>query len=699
MSGDLTREYTGDMTKSRVDETADKGPIGIHRMALVSAGTRINADELAKGITVGMLRRGMAVILEDALLQLPWVDKVDTTAIRNATTAEGIKEAARELIQEEIGVKDFRAADKMVKSLIKFAQEDSEKNRKAAEETARKIKEKLEDPKRERLQKFMENFLSAAKPFDPRNITDGIGVKEIRLPGYSEGNITYTANALYKFFKSIGDSPEDLKKLMAEPIDRVFYATESNSDHSLPDVMIALKMVYSRLLTEDEAKYRPIVEMLKRAEVSQETFACVAGMSGINSAVDRIRSRAAEGKGVSALVITCDTAFYDPMRAATAEQTQGAAASLMWITSKPKLVELTNGIGSHAFNIMLPDFTKYGSVTPFVHSELSKRSYVYTVGKTVIGIEDELKSTHNITLDDIGLFLSHVPFPKMAIYFSTFLFAHYLKKYNPTLLADIEHRKVPIKKKGVVVGEKEIGSEPLGKWASFTNMVDGKLMEFNRDGKLNDADIISHIEKDEEIGAWWDWAITLREVKEYKAFKDKLHITEALELGSIMGNSYTTSVFASLASVLSSPALDDITGKYGIIVGYGSGAQAIARPVRVVANARAVKERLIIDLKATPIGHEQYLELHPRLILGEAERMTTNEDLVAKNKRFLRGGRLKPGFNVIKRRGDTTGEYTFVEDNGKVQTDSNGETMIETYNLDEMVTAEAGAESGVSMRY
>ena len=686
-----TSEYKGDKT----------GPIGIHRMAVVSAGTRITAEELAKGITVGMIRRGVANKLEADLLAPPWERKVDTSRVRSATSVKEIREIAGRMIDNEIDVGSYNTSKTAV-DRYGGMHLDPEIDKRFIEERESKLASKREDPGRAgKLHADTDGLISSVKPFDPKNIIDGVGIKEIRLPGYSEGNVTYVANSLYKFLKSVGDSPDDLKKLMAEPIDRILYATESNSDHSLPDIMISLKMVYSRLLKEDEKKYRPIVEMFKKAEVSQETFACVAGMSGINSAVDRIRSRANEGKRVSALVVTCDTAFYDPARAATAEQTQGAAASLMWITSDPKLVELTNGIGSHAFNIMLPDFTKYGNVTPLVHSELSKRSYVYTVGKAVTAIEDELQSTHNITLEDVGLFLSHVPFPKQAIYFSTFLFAHYLKKYNPELLADIAHRKVPIKKRGVVIGEKEIGEEPLGRWTSFIGMVDDKLMEFNKDGTMNDEAIISHIESDKEIGAWWDWAITLREVDEYKAFKDKLHITEALELGSIMGNSYTTSVFASLASVLNSSALADMTGKYGIIVGYGSGSEAIARPLKIVADARAVRERLIIDLKATAIDHEQYLELHPKLIQGEAERMLTSENLVEKNRRFLRGGRLKPGFHVIMRRGDTTGEYTFIEENGKVPMDGNGEIAAESYNLEKAVTADSEAESGsgVAMRY
>ena len=86
---------------------------------------------------------------------------------------------------------------------------------------------------------------------DISKMTNGLGIKNVRIPGYSESNVTFVANAIYEFCCKISSSKEDMEKLEVEPIRSIYYGSESNPDRSRPEVESSLLLVYSKLLDED----------------------------------------------------------------------------------------------------------------------------------------------------------------------------------------------------------------------------------------------------------------------------------------------------------------------------------------------------------------------------------------------------------------------------------------------------------------
>ena len=488
-------------------------------------------------------------------------------------------------------------------------------------------------------------------------IRSGLGVDMIRMPGYSESNVTFVANMLYDFVKRLGSDRESLHRLEETPVKTIYYATESNPDRSRPELEPALLLAGSKLFAEDETKYRPIIEMLREASVVPITFACVGGVVAINEAISRVRFSAENGHKESAVVITADTACYDSKKAPGAEATQGAAGTLMWITKDPNFIEIFDRSGR--YHMPLSDFTKFVDETPVVHGRFSEIVYVYTVGKALQILEREYMSldasnerARSAIMDEIGFFVCHVPFPKQAIYLTSFLFAHEMKRKNPELFAAMQMRK-------------GVGREPLPENMRLTDLIEAKFRMFNTNGhgKQHESAVIDYIETDPEIRAYWDWLKKFRETPEFEAFLKKLHIKEALKLPSIVGNSYTGSSLISMVSLaLHSVDLDALLSSIGLLAGYGSGAQSIVIPIKLLARRENIFDHLTLDIDMDnryPVTPEAYRELHPIHLQGDSARLTSGENLVEKDLKLLRSQTLPKGFHIIRRNVDGTGEYAY----------------------------------------
>ena len=491
-------------------------------------------------------------------------------------------------------------------------------------------------------------------------IRSGLGVDMIRMPGYSESNVTFVANMLYDFIKKIADDLESLKRLEETPVKTLYYGSESNPDRSRPELEPALLLAGSRLLAEDEAKYRPVIEMLREASVVPVTFACVGGVVSINEAISRVRFSAENGHRESAIVITADTACYDSKKAPGAEATQGAAGTLMWITKNPNLIEIFDRSGS--YHVPLSDFTKFVDDTPIVHGRFSEIVYVYTVGKALQRLEKEYRGLNGSSgngngkdaiMDEINFFVCHVPFPKQAIYLASFLFAHQLKKRDKELFAEMQSRE-------------GIGKEPLPAEVGLADLIEAKFREFNTNGhgRMHEREIINYIQEDPQIKEYWEWLKALRETPEFSAFLKKLHIKEALKLPAMVGNSYTGSSLISMVSLALHGVDADMwrADNIGLLAGYGSGAQAMVFPIRLAARRETLFDHIAIDIDTDnkyPVTPAAYRELHKMHLRGDSARMTGGEDLVEKDKALLRSGTLPKGFHIIRRNQDGTGEYAY----------------------------------------
>ena len=485
--------------------------------------------------------------------------------------------------------------------------------------------------------------------FGSGKISEGLMIKEIRLPGPSQSNATMMADGLYRFIKDIAGDGEALKKLKKEPIRSIYFSTESSPDRSRPELEPAILMACSKLAMESSA-YADITEMLKRARVVPITYACVGGVLALGDAVNEVTLGTYRADGGSALVIAADTSVYSDDRAKNAEGTQGAASALMWITRDPSLVSVYNGGWPSAFHGAFADFTKYGEETPFVHAKFSKMMYAYALAESLEAMEG--KGTYP-ELDKLDFFIAHVPFPKQTEYFMGFLYAHYLRHYDSNMLKEIE-------------GRDGVGPEPIRGHSGFTDMMRAKINEFNLGGTFSESEFVDKIENDPELWKYWDWTGKLRKQDEFRRFKKDFMMEKALEKPSLVGNSYSASVFVSLASLLS-----NISGNgrlSGMMMGYGSGAEAVGHPIAVNPKQEAMRDKLRIDLgRPVYLGGKAYRDLHAQLVKGEAKRMMRTdkkEDLASEERRITGTNRLPQGFHVRSKNCDGTGEYFYVDAEG-----------------------------------
>lgn len=516
------------------------------------------------------------------------------------------------------------------------------------------------------------------------------GVQKQRLPTLSQSNVTMVADAIYLFIKRVSAWPDMEKKFFAEMPKSIYFGTESNDDYSRPEAAPALGMALSRLLNEDIERYKKYAQALKNIEIKQVTFACAGGGLSLSDAVDSVYTASSFGRNESAVVITADTAVYNPRRAKNAEKTQGAAAALMWITKDPELVDIKYNRGYGRFSMPLSDFTKFGDCTPIVHGEASNIGYVYAVAKAVENLEaaysarapisqslmesrivpkpigdmisgimsSVLKKINEkyegLSFADLYAFISHVPYPKQAKEGAGYLFIHYMKMFNPKLYEQMQKRG-------------DVGEDPLqGK--RLTDLITEKLSLFEGDAENK---VISYLESDKDIKEELKWIKKVMKQPEFTSFLSRLHIDDALNLPSNIGNSYTTSLPVALASLLRKVSDQHhfgelVINKPAVLVFYGSGLVAKALMTDIKASQKS-REHIIISTELEADGIEltpaAYVSLHSKLILGDAERTITTEDLTEQNKVLL-GGRLPKGFNIVRRHPDGTWESVFVNGRG-----------------------------------
>ena len=484
--------------------------------------------------------------------------------------------------------------------------------------------------------------LGKAIDMDSEKIRKGLGNEKIRLPSFSQGNITMNANLLYKFIKSIDSSDEERMKFFSNPPSRIYYATESNSDHSRPEVETALGMVYSKLLVDDEKRYRAYVEAFKHTIPMQQTFACAGGGAALLDALNSVYVR----NGTSAIVITSDTAVYDPKKAKNAEATQGSAATLSWVTAEPKLIVIDPTMHNGAYNIPLQDFTKYGSPTPKVYGAFSEKVYV-DVSANVLGQMEKDLSTSGVGMD---FFVGHVPFPKQAIYFASALFEHHMKHVRPKEFEAMQSRE-------------SLGKDPLAS-SNLVELFDNVLSSAR---PKNYYELIRCIDENKEISEYWDWLKKLRKQPEFDEFVASLRINEALLLPSQIGNSYTSSQLVALVSLLINKNTDKEIR--GVMQYYGSGAVGLGMLADIIATKAEISGNVLVDVgDEVALNAGQYRELHTALIRGDAERMLRKDgeilDLIEKDREFL--GRLPTGFLVRSRLDDGTPDAVYSEADGRL---------------------------------
>ena len=500
---------------------------------------------------------------------------------------------------------------------------------------------------------FSSEELGKAIGVDPERISEGLGIEKTRLPIFSQSNVTMVADAIYLFIKNL-EKNGSLEDLLDAPPKNIYFATESNDDYSRPEAEVALGLIYSKLLSENDVFYKPYVDLFKHAELKQTTFACAGVGLVLSDAVANIKMSSDLGRLESAIILSVDTAVYDSVRAPNAEMTQGSGATLMWIKKDPKLIDVDYTFGYGRFNMPYPDFTKFGINTPKVYGRFSEIGYVYAVAQAFEDLERNSKDKEDF-LKGIDAFVSHVPFPKQAIYFASFLWEHYMKVYDKKMFEDLQNRD-------------DLGVSPLN-GNSLVELITKKIEDFRG---LNENDLIGYITNDKEIKDYWNWLKRLRTQKEFSDFLDRFNIKSALKLPSIVGNSYTGSTVMAMASLLYNSMNDIDSIKNTVAVFYGSGLIAKAYKLNIIATPDDIANRLVISMNKYPdiaLTSDMYKPMHDALLKGDAARTTNPKvDLIEQSAKLLRGNALPVGFHIRKRNDDGTWEAAYVDEEGNPAT-------------------------------
>jgi len=476
-------------------------------------------------------------------------------------------------------------------------------------------------------------------------IEKGLLIKEFRFPGESDTIATLAANNLLKFAENIVKNDLLYKRYKENRIGGIYFATESSPEQSRPVAMAVLELVepilYERMEkakdgSREKEVYRMLLEDFRYSDSLEVKFACTADAKIISLANQTIGLKS---KGI--VVIGSDVAIYDSNKAKNAEPTQGAASSLVYITKDPLIAT----IDKRAIHYNLPayDFFKPDEHTPRVPSGYgSEVDYVVTIGSAIEKFEKE----YGLPLD--YYIVSHVPFPKEAIYLASFLYTHYLRKEGK------------IEKLEKEIGEKE----PLGEAKSAIELIRKVAAEYRNDSK--NIDLIRYIANDERIKQLWQFHKKVRETEGFKEFVKDLGIEYAIGLPSIVGNSYNNSIVVATASLLlNAPELKPI-----IWASYGSGS---GTTVTVLQPKELDKEELksLIDISSlkrrTELSLDEYINLHNKLIENTEykrglEAIRRGETLVDDDKKILGDKFDEQGFKLLGIREDGIGRYSY---NGK----------------------------------
>lgn len=219
--------------------------------------------------------------------------------------------------------------------------------------------------------------LANARNVDPGKYLIGIGQSQMAIGPSSQDIVTYAANAASKIL-----TQED-----KDTIDLIIVGTESSFDESK-----ASAVVLHRLLG--------IQEFARSFEIKE---ACYGATAGLEAAKNHIRLHPKS----KALVIAADIARYGLNNGG--EPTQGAGAVAMIISSKPKILALSDDTVNLTQDIY--DFWRpTGHTYPLVDGPLSNETYINSFKKVYTRYEE----LYQESFADFAALTFHIPYTKMG---------------------------------------------------------------------------------------------------------------------------------------------------------------------------------------------------------------------------------------------------------------------------------------------
>jgi len=287
------------------------------------------------------------------------------------------------------------------------------------------------------------------------------------------------------------------------------------------------------------------------------------------------------------------------------------------------------------------DFYKSNEHTPHVPSGVgSEVNYVFDISSAVERYEQKFGLPMKFYI------VSHVPFPKEAVYLAPFLFMHMYRRM------------------GLVEGiESKLGmKEPLYGEKNSRALLAKAVSEYaDSDANVGIAEWLASNKKVKEL---WSFHKALREKKleEFEAFKESIGLSYSLKLPSEVGNSYNNSMWVALASLL----LNAKEKKPVMLASYGSGSGTTVRLGKMMLDPGSEQMKRLIDIQPLMRGRElsveEYRELHSNMIANE-EHDTNGKDRIQMDKEALRDKYDESLFKLVRYEENRKGVYQF---NGKI---------------------------------
>jgi len=410
--------------------------------------------------------------------------------------------------------------------------------------------------------------MAKARGVPPEKITKGLGIEKLSIPDAHEDAATMAAMATLMLMEKNNLQPED--------IDFIHVATETGPDASKPISCYVQGMLEQRY---GKGSFDHIGAPETKFACVGATYAMIDRLAYISSGWNR---------APYSIVVATDIAKYELN--SSGEPTQGAAAIALLLKENPRLL------------VYEPQFTGFGTVddrdffrpvertTAVVNGQYSVGCYLRDMRIATDAYKKNmvkagtLKSLNESLMDKIDLASFHSPFPKMVQYaFASFLIHDWRNLQKWKQIAQ------------------KIGSEPSRE-------------------KMSDVEFyISDSYKDYRK----NFTNTEEFIKEYEA-----KVADSLKAISIIGNSYTASVWLGVASHFENRK-DDLTGKRIGIGSYGSGSSAIVCSFIVQPEYKEVVKniKLIYKLnKRQKIPVDIYEDLHEgRRKLNESINPPKNE--------------------------------------------------------------------------
>jgi hydroxymethylglutaryl-CoA synthase len=223
--------------------------------------------------------------------------------------------------------------------------------------------------------------LAEARNIPPSKFLEGIGLKQMAVPGPDEDTVTLAVRAARM---ALGSTP-------VSEIGLCIVGTETAVDHSKPVASFV----------------QGLLGLPTHCRIFETKHACYGATAGLMSALDWVR--AGSNRGRKALVIASDIARYG-LRT-PGEPTQGAGAVAMLISDSPKIMEFGSAVGTFARDVM--DFWRpLYSKDAFVDGQYSVTCYLE--GLTGAYREWLAVAGGSPSLERFASLSYHVPYPKMA---------------------------------------------------------------------------------------------------------------------------------------------------------------------------------------------------------------------------------------------------------------------------------------------